>query len=755
MSKLNLVLLMTIVLFSSMVLRSETICDHYISTGDNHFLTTWLPVEDANGINASFDLLKDVWNVRRIYWRGLQESQSKRSEVLADVGFEGVHPRIQGFKDFSGYLINEMNIEKIAVAAAHERGIELWGFGNLYDWGGMPDTPLNSYYGYPYTYQAKFLAENPQWMPVDKYGVFRQTGPFEMAYPQARATVINAYVDLILDAGYDGVSFLTYAENFGMRFQEQFGYSEPIVEEFYNRYGVDIRKEAFNRQDWISLRGEYTTLFLQELKAALSPYGVEVSMPLYSKNPARTRDWPWDSEVRTAGDIEMDYMSWIDNGSVDILYIEGSNISAALDLVEQTEGSGVEIAMMTSSPNLFLDRGLPLIYMGGDETGYLTRSTIAAQPLSALSDSDPYIRMRVLAQIIEGTTSATFNDLLPLASDSHLLVRKMAMRAIGLSNSSSALPVLEAGIFDNESGVRNGAIRGLQTLTGVDLSINTAELIIDAIEAKGNFMFNDAAAFVLAKCKPITSLRTLLVNELLYNSNPMVRETVAHTLTRFVYHSDIASVLIDIMNNDESDRVRQYAAQGLGKISGSVSVVMALVNATALDNVSVSQRAAQALGEKYCDSAAIARKSVVLNALSSLYKKLADPDCLRSVVQWGYRPVGDALLAYGAEGEAILQGFYSQSYSPRLAQMAWLSLYMPQINGDFTPMTEQEYDSVFEMKPLIFDFNDIEPMASEWLVQSFPECSIMLNFDLNNDCYVDLCDFSIMTDYWVAEKWPY
>ena len=46
--------------------------DCYVTTGDNYWMSTWLPIDSEAAINASFDLLKEAWGMRRVYWRGLE-----------------------------------------------------------------------------------------------------------------------------------------------------------------------------------------------------------------------------------------------------------------------------------------------------------------------------------------------------------------------------------------------------------------------------------------------------------------------------------------------------------------------------------------------------------------------------------------------------------------------------------------------------------------------------------------------------------
>ena len=67
---------------------------------------------------------------------------------------------------------------------------------------------------------------------------------------------------------------------------------------------------------------------------------------------------------------------------------------------------------------------------------------------------------------------------------------------------------------------------------------------------------------------------------------------------------------------------------------------------------------------------------------------------------WGYRPVGNALLAFGKKGEAILQSFIDQTTDRKLAINAWKSLYIRQKPGLFSEVTEKENAAAMRQRPL-------------------------------------------------------
>jgi hypothetical protein len=53
-------------------------------------------------------------------------------------------------------------------------------------------------------------------------------------------------------------------------YADQYGFNDPIQQEYLKRYGIDIRTEDFDLQLWRDLLGEYLTRFLKDLRKALS-----------------------------------------------------------------------------------------------------------------------------------------------------------------------------------------------------------------------------------------------------------------------------------------------------------------------------------------------------------------------------------------------------------------------------------------------------------------------------------------------------
>ena len=83
-------------------------------------------------------------------------------------------------------------------------------------------------------------------------------------------------------------------------FADQFGFNEPVRQDYLARYGRDIGNEDFDLRAWRDLLGEYLTTFLSELRNRLNLLGVrlavgvprgEVIGPPMGNSTLYWRDW--------------------------------------------------------------------------------------------------------------------------------------------------------------------------------------------------------------------------------------------------------------------------------------------------------------------------------------------------------------------------------------------------------------------------------------------------------------------------------
>jgi len=322
-----------------------------ISTGDNHWLGESLPIDSPASIEASFDLLARL-GVQRVYWRGLEEATWVDTMQVREENCRYA----SAFRWFR-QLYRDVRPDRLAVAAAHRRGMEIWGVGTLVDWGNSADVP--GFGDFPDGFESRLRLEHPEWVPVDRSGLLRQGGPIELAYPEARKALVDLHLKFVRQDGYDGVLLITYAENYSLRFQDEFGFNEPVVREFQRRTKLDLRTQPFTRSasryDWYALRGEYLTQYLRELKAELRRDGRKLGLFVNPQQPHFTQPWNVPELMLTAGHIYCDLESWVRDGVVDQLMVYGycdprSQNRTLDDCLWMTRATDCGVGALSSSP---------------------------------------------------------------------------------------------------------------------------------------------------------------------------------------------------------------------------------------------------------------------------------------------------------------------------------------------------------------------------------------------------------------------
>ena len=99
------------------------------------------------------------------------------------------------------------------------------------------------------------------------------TSAVELGYPDVRRWLLDI-VQYELDAGCDGVDIRVESHTQNMDL-ENYGFGQPVVDAFRNRYGVDITRESFDRGAWRELRGEHFDVFLKDASDLVRSYGKE------------------------------------------------------------------------------------------------------------------------------------------------------------------------------------------------------------------------------------------------------------------------------------------------------------------------------------------------------------------------------------------------------------------------------------------------------------------------------------------------
>lgn len=162
-------------------------------------------------------------------------------------------------------VVETFNPPELFIRYGHELGLKMVVWIDLFD-DGFPG------------YRSKFIEEHPwcQWIAKDGKTYFR--GLISYAWPEARAFRVEQAREL-LDLGVDGIHCSTSAHCRHMRNAHEadfYGYEQPVVDEYLNRFGVDIRGTAnFDHEAWHDIKGEMMDRLYTDLAGLCHDRGKE------------------------------------------------------------------------------------------------------------------------------------------------------------------------------------------------------------------------------------------------------------------------------------------------------------------------------------------------------------------------------------------------------------------------------------------------------------------------------------------------
>jgi len=124
-------------------------------------------------------------------------------------------------------------------------------------------------------------------------------------------------------AGVDGIDIRVTNHSTWTCEGEEYGFNEPVVEEFKRRYGTDILAEPFDRERWKQLQGEYYTTFLRDARALTKKHRVAMQLHVNGlmgvtirwwerNNVPANFAWEWEKWIRddVCDSIALKYIPW-------------------------------------------------------------------------------------------------------------------------------------------------------------------------------------------------------------------------------------------------------------------------------------------------------------------------------------------------------------------------------------------------------------------------------------------------------------
>jgi hypothetical protein len=666
--------------------NSQTI---YFTVGDSQDLL-WTPLESKASIEAVFDVLHDKYKFHRVWWRGGQDEIWGNQFVLREQN--RYYWRIwEWWRDLQ-YRVVKCN--QLAVEAAHKRGMQIWMAYGLFDNGSQPDVGFT---GFPYAAEDKIRVEHPEWAPENKYGTWRQGGPIEFCYEPARRAMVEYLTKYVVEGNYDGIAFLSYAENYSQRYEDEFGYNQPIVDEFKKRYGIDIRHEPFDKVAWAKLRGEYVTQFFRELHASLSKSGRKIAMSVDGKYPYWPCKWGGEKGVRTAGKLWMDIESWVREGIIDELNLFHPVTDATIwNCYQICKGTATKLSAWgggTLPPDA--DQLLTLnfdIESGLDKWQDFYAERIPPQPVEALHSEDVSARRRILCAVEKGKQTLPAAKIIPLVKDPDLFTRRAALRALGTLGDKSAVPAIQSALFDPENSVRWQAALMLGQLN----ASNCVEDIFAAVARDNStFQFNFHAVpqvlTELKKKKLLTQEQIDFIIALTSAPETKVRE-IAWNALRALYlpaTDALGKAALKTLDSEPNPYSRELALAVVQNFPPTPHYFDRISKTITNDADAVVQvRACRALAVIVRQDDGRPLREPALGLIATFFRQYGE-GCRRPDKDWGWRDVGNSLRSFGEAGIHALEEIMQDKANKSLADLAWRVLYLKQ-EDQFNHITEDQ-----------------------------------------------------------------
>jgi HEAT repeat protein len=662
------------------------------------------PVDSPAAVDAMCEWMARTYNVKRLYWRG-------GGEGIWDEHFHYGRETPSAYDwavNWKRHLFREVGLNDATVASAHRHGMEVYLYGALFDHGVQPDVGIIG----PELFEDRLRIEHPEWCSVDRWGERRCPGPLSFAFPEVRRVLVDRYVEYMIRGGYDGINFYTYVENYGIRYENEFGFEQPVVDEFIKRFpDVDLRRDKLTteqKRHWYACRGKFVTDFLRELHTAMAAHGKQLSIILDANEPDYAQPW-WSQNVCGTGMIHMDWQKWIAEGIVDELWVQLGDAAKQRHLLDRllTECRGKPVRLTFRTPARFdadwqryVEAGVTPVAVITAPVNGIERYTLEPTGIDGLCSTDWRLRAQSLADIATGklrsgedTDNRQVGELVAkLACDPHLLVRRKAMHAMKALSAHDQTAVLEQGLFDCESSVRVAAAAALGSVNGP----GSADRILAALRPDGRFLMKEACIDGLSAM----GLQALpsVVRELT-SSFQAVREVGVRTLSRLgeAGMPETAQRLrLVLLDTGEDEWVRYWAIDGLLGMQDMLAesdrdrFTADLLHLLDENNVSpaVQLRAAYALG-RIQDVMTFGQKQQTVERLAELFGEFGD-DSRRSDAAFGWRIVGNALLGFGEQGLDALEALRLQRDNRWLAWNAYETVYAPQTMQRIVLCDEQE-----------------------------------------------------------------
>jgi hypothetical protein len=240
-------------------------------------------------IRKSFDA-----GFKGINWRvsvcGKLDYQTEGPDLLNEVW----HPESRHLVDL---LKTGFDPLAVAVEECKKYSMKIFPWLTIFDEG-----PVSLFDKKPYgEATAELLRRNPHFQMVSRDGKEYFKGVPCYAYPEVEEYKLEQIKELVRYE-VDGI-FVCFRSHSPMPAGENlYGYNEPVVREYKQRYGRDILKEEFDVHLWKKIQGEYVTGFLRRLNKELNGRDLTVNVDRGCLGGLIHTDWQtWAKEEIVSG----------------------------------------------------------------------------------------------------------------------------------------------------------------------------------------------------------------------------------------------------------------------------------------------------------------------------------------------------------------------------------------------------------------------------------------------------------------------
>jgi len=223
------------------------------------------------------------------------------------------------------------------------------------------------------------------------------TAVLELANPEARNWCAET-AKFAVDSGCDFVDIRmnTHTESLDW---ENYGFGDPIVEEYKRRYGKDITKDPFDRALWRCLRGEYVNQTIKAMGDVMRSSGRKVSVQLLDR-------FNHPPDELCFMEFFWDWKKWLTEGLVDSATLAGFSWKDPFykEAIETCKANNIPLIM---TPAMFdandddWKRDGPIYFDAGEKDGFHAFNIYESAAVSLLDVDGLYFTCPSLWKMIK------------------------------------------------------------------------------------------------------------------------------------------------------------------------------------------------------------------------------------------------------------------------------------------------------------------------------------------------------------------